>query len=318
MKIVVLDGNTLNPGDLSWDALKSLGDVTIHARTPNDQILSRSKGAEVLITNKTPLMEESLAQLPDLKYIGVLATGYNVVDTEAAAKRGIVVTNVPAYSTPSVAQLAFALILEFCNRVQLHSDAVNAGEWVNSVDFCFQKTSIIELSGKTLGIIGFGAIGRKAAEIAYAFEMNVLGYDINVDNNYKHPNFKWASLDGLLKASDFVSLHCPLFPSTEGMINRETIGKMKESAYLINTSRGPLVVEADLAEALNSGRIAGAGVDVLSTEPPKPDNPLLTAKNCLITPHTAWASTAARGRLMDIAVNNLRQYQKNNPINVVN
>jgi len=318
MKIVVLDGFTANPGDLSWAELKKLGDVTVHDRTPPELVLERAKGAQVLITNKTSLGEDNFAQLPDLKYVGVLATGYNVIDIAAAKKRGITVTNIPAYSTDSVAQLVFAFILEFCVQAKVHSDAVHNGEWVNSLDFCFWKHPLTEIAGKTLGIVGFGRIGRKVADIAFAFGLNVVGYDINIDPQYKHASFKWAPLDELLQVSDFVSLHCPLFPETQGLINKDRLGLMKRTAFLINTSRGPLVDDVALSEALNSGQIAGAALDVLSVEPPKADNPLLTAKNCLITPHIAWATHEARGRLIAIAVDNVRQYLNNQPTNIVN
>jgi glycerate dehydrogenase len=317
MKIVVLDGLTLNPGDLSWDGLYHLGDVEIHDRTFGEQIIERSKGAEILFTNKTPLGEDEFAQLPDLKYIGVLATGYNIVDIEAAKKRNITVTNIPAYSTNSVAQMTFALILELCLHVQEHSNAVHSGDWVNSPDFSFWKTPLIELADKTMGIIGFGSIGQQVAKVAEAFGMKVIAAKSSNSNSGNNTNVKRVDLDELLRESDIVSLHCPLFPSTKGIINKGNIEKMKKSAFLINTARGPLIVEEDLAEALNSGRIAGAGVDVLSTEPPKADNPLLTAKNCLITPHISWATFEARTRLMNMAVDNLKAFLQGNPINVV-
>ncbi|MCL2420662.1 MAG: D-2-hydroxyacid dehydrogenase [Defluviitaleaceae bacterium] len=318
MKLAVLDGYTLNPGDLSWDALQQLGDVTVYDRTPADQAIARAKGADAIFTNKTTITEEILAQLPELKYIGILATGYNVVDIAAAAKRNITVTNVPAYSTPSVAQLTFALLLELCNHVQSHSDAVKEGEWVKSVDFSFWKHPILELQGKTMGIIGLGQIGRKVAEIAFAFGLDVIGYDINMDKQYTHPNFKWADLDKLLRESDIVSMHCPLFPENQGLINKDTLGKMKQTAVFINTARGGLMNEHDLADALNSGQIAGAGLDVLSIEPPSADNPLLSAKNCVMTPHIAWASRESRSRLMTAIVENYQRFLDNDPINVVN
>jgi len=318
MKIVILDGHATNPGDLSWVGLEELGDVTVYERTPSDLIIQRSKYASILLTNKTVLGEDEFSQLPNLRYVGILATGYNTVDIMAAKDRGIIVTNIPAYSTDSVAQMVFALILELCFHVQEHSNAVYAGEWAASKDFSFWKYPLIELAGKTLGIVGFGRIGRKTAEIAYAFGMNVIGYGIRPDLSYTHSNFKWATMDELLPESDFVSLHCPLFPETKGIINKTQLAKMKKSAFLINTSRGPLVVEEDLCEALNNDRIAGAAVDVLSVEPPKEGNPLLSAKNCIITPHIAWATTEARGRLISIAVDNVRHFQEKNPINVVN
>jgi glycerate dehydrogenase len=318
MKIVVLDGYTLNPGDLDWGGLKGLGDVAVYDRTPAELIVERSKGAEILFTNKTPLNEHTFAQLPGLKYIGVLATGYNVVDIEAARLRNITVTNIPTYGTFSVAQMTFAILLELCNHVQEHSNAVHKGHWTNSKDFCFWNYPLIELSGKTMGIIGFGRIGQKVAEIAAAFGMNVLAYDVVKNSQLRQDNFKWAELDVLLAESDVVSLHCPLFPATKGIINKDSLNKMKKTAFLINTSRGPLIVDEDLSAALNNGIIAGAGLDVLSEEPPKAENPLLEAKNCLITPHISWATKDARARLLDIAVDNLKSFIAGKPVNVVN
>ena len=318
MKIVVLDGYTLNPGDLSWEAIERLGDVVIHDYTPFDKVVERAKGAEIVFTNKTPLGEKEMALLDGLKYIGVLATGYNVVDIAAAGKRGVTVTNIPAYGTRSVAQMTFALLLEMTQHVQNHSDAVHNGEWSKSRDFCFWNYPLIELEGKTMGIIGFGRIGQAVADIAQAFGMKVLGYNGRKDNDRPgRENFRWAGLEELLSQSDIVSLHCPLFPETKGILNANTLGIMKKSAFLINTSRGPLIEEQDLADALNNGIIAGAAIDVLSTEPPKPDNPLLSAKNCLITPHISWATKEARARLMSIAAANLESYLEGNAINVV-
>lgn len=318
MKIVVLDGFTLNPGDLSWAALEPLGDLTVHDRTPADHILARAAGAVILLTNKTPLTAQTIRALPDLQYIGVLATGYNVVDVQAAADRNIPVTNVPTYGTHSVAQLTFALLLELCHHVQAHSDAVRRGQWSASRDFCFWDSPLIELADKTIGIIGFGRIGRQVAQIADALGMAVLAAD-----RVKNPpptlrRFAWAEIPDLLANADVVSLHCPLFPETQGLINRQTLDRMKPSAFLLNTSRGPLIVEQDLADALAAGRIAGAAVDVLSAEPPPPNNPLLAAKNCLVTPHIAWATREARQRLMHTAVENLRAFLAGNPVNVVN
>jgi glycerate dehydrogenase len=318
MKIVVLDGYTLNPGDLSWEGLEALGDVTVYDRTPTELILERAAGAEILLTNKTPLRAETLHRLPDLRYIGVLATGYDVVDTKAAADKGIPVTNVPDYGTASVAQMVFALLLELCQRVQRHSDAVYNGEWAASPDFCFWKTPLVELAGKTLGIVGYGAIGEQVARIALAFGMKVVAARRSKPAEAPFPNFAWAELPELFAVADVVSLHCPLTPETEGMINRGTLGRMKPGAFLINTARGKLIAEQDLADALNAGTIAGAGLDVLSVEPPSPDNPLLHARNCIITPHIAWASKEARARLLDTAVNNVRQYLNGQPKNVVN
>ena len=318
MKIVVLDGYTLNPGDISWKEIISLGDVVIYDRTPAELILERSKGAEIIFANKTPLSDQLFAQIPELKYVGVLATGYNVVDIEAAKKRNIVVTNIPTYGTTSVTQMTFALLLELCQHVQAHSTAVHQGDWVNCKDFCFWNFPLIELAGKTIGIIGFGRIGQQVADVAAAFGMKVIGFDNYKSDQSHRRNFQWAKLDELLRESDVVSLHCPLFTATKGIINKESIKKMKKTALLINTSRGPLVVDEDLTEALNNGIIAGAGLDVLSVEPPKADNPLLCAKNCIITPHISWATKEARVRLMDIAADNLKAFLNGNPVNVVN
>ena len=317
MKIVVLDGYTLNPGDLSWDALKDLGDVTIHDYTPADQIVARAQDAEILFTNKTPLTAATLAQLNKLTYIGVLATGYNVVDVKAAAARGVAVTNIPTYGTSSVAQMVFALLLELCHHVQLHSDAVRGGEWSASRDFCFWKTPLVELQGKTIGIVGFGRIGRQVAKIADAFGMRVLAQDKFQGPAPDLADFRWAELDELLAQSDVVSLHCPLFPDTAGLINQETLARMKPSTFLINTSRGGLIVDQDLSDALNRNQIAGAALDVLSVEPPPADNPLLKAKNILVTPHISWATAEARARLMGIAVDNLKAYLAGKPVNVI-
>ncbi|MDD2441061.1 MAG: D-2-hydroxyacid dehydrogenase [Eubacteriales bacterium] len=317
MKIVVLDGYTLNPGDLSWDGLKDLGDVTIHDYTPADQIVARAQDAEILFTNKTPLTAATLAQLNKLTYIGVLATGYNVVDVKAAAARGVAVTNIPTYGTSSVAQMVFALLLELCHHVQLHSDAVRGGEWSASRDFCFWKTPLVELQGKTIGIVGFGRIGRQVAKIADAFGMRVLAQDKFQGPAPDLADFRWAELDELLAQSDVVSLHCPLFPDTAGLINQETLARMKPSTFLINTSRGGLIVDQDLSDALNRNQIAGAALDVLSVEPPPADNPLLKAKNILVTPHISWATAEARARLMGIAVDNLKAYLAGKPVNVI-
>jgi glycerate dehydrogenase len=318
MKIVVLDGYTLNPGDLSWDGLKKFGDLTIYDRTPADKIVERAAGAEIVYTNKTPLNKEVLKQLTSLKFIGVLATGYNVVDTEAAKDNGVIVTNIPGYGTDSVAQMTFALLLELCQHVQYHSDSVRQGKWAQSVDFCYWDYPLVELTGKTMGIIGFGNIGSKVADIATAFGMNIIAYSKPETNESHRKNFSWTDVNQLLAQSDVVSIHCPLFPDTKGLINKERLKMMKSSAFLLNTSRGPIVVDEDLAEALNNGTIAGAGIDVLSVEPPSADNPLFSAKNCIITPHIAWATKEARTRLMDIAVNNLAAFINGNPINVVN
>ena len=317
MKIVVLDGYTLNPGDLSWSDLLNLGDVVLYDRTPGDKIIERSIDAEVLITNKTPLSEEIINCLPKLKYIGVLATGYNVVDITAAKRNNIIVTNVPSYSTLSVAQLTFALLLELCHHVQRHNDSVMEGKWVQSHDFSYSDFPLIELSGKSFGIIGFGNIGKKVADIATVFGMNIIAASGHQNDQSSRKNFRWAEINEVLEQADVVSLHCPLLPETKGLINALSLKRMKKSAYLLNTSRGPVIVEQDLADALNNGIIAGAGIDVLSIEPPEKNNPLFKAKNCLITPHIAWATKEARIRLMNVAVNNLAAFIKGKPINVV-
>lgn len=316
--MVVLDGYTLNPGDLSWQALEELGELIVYDRTAPDQVLERSKGAAILLTNKTPLPGSVLEQLPDLKMVSVLATGYNIVDIEMAKRLSIPVCNVPGYSTHSVAQLCFALLLELTHAVKEHNDAVKSGAWVSSPDFSFWTQPLTELAGKTFGIIGLGDIGKKVADIAAAFDMKVLAYSRTKTDQSPRQNFAWASLEELLQKSDVVSLHCPLTPQTEGLINAERLKLMKPSAYLINTSRGPLIVEQDLADALNNNQLAGAALDVLSKEPPPPNNPLLTAKHCLITPHIAWASVEARKRLMQATVENLHSFMKGSPINKVN
>jgi glycerate dehydrogenase len=318
MKIVVLDGYTLNPGDLSWDALTQLGDVTVHDRTPYNQVVSRCAGAAIVLTNKTPLDKAILNQLPDLKYVGVLATGYNIVDTAVCKQKGIVVSNVPGYGTGAVAQFVFALLLELCLHVQKHSDAVLDGKWSNSKDFSFWDYSLIELAGKTLGIVGFGTIGQKVADIATAFDMKVIATGRRQTDQSHRQNFKWVSLHELLGTADVVSIHCPLTPETQGLINTENLKKMKPSAFLINTSRGPIINDADLAHALNNNIIAGAGIDVLSKEPPLADNPIFTAKNCIITPHIAWAAIEARARLMATVTTNLKAFIAGPPVNVVN
>ncbi|MHB1000281.1 MAG: D-2-hydroxyacid dehydrogenase [Armatimonadota bacterium] len=316
-KLVVLDGYVLNPGDLSWDGLAQLGDLTVYDRTPPELVIERASGAEIIFTNKTILSADTISKLPDLKYIGVLATGYNVVDMEAAAQHGVTVTNVPAYSTPSVAQMVFALLLELCNHVQCHSDAVHQGEWASSPDFAFWKTPLIELSGMTIGIIGMGNIGMQVAQIASAMGMKVIAASRSRKRQPDIADFEWVELPDLFSRSDVITIHAPLTPETQGLISRDNIDRMKTSAFLINTGRGPIVVEQDLADALNSGRIAGAGLDVLSVEPPKPDNPLLTAKNCIITPHIAWATLAARSRLMDTVVKNTEAFLNGSPVNIV-
>lgn len=317
-KVIVLDGYTLNPGDLSWDGLKKLGDVTVYDRTAATDTVSRIGDAELIYTNKTLITKEVVAACPNLKFIGVLATGFNVVDVEAAAARGIVVCNIPTYGTTAVAQFVFALLLEICHHVGAHSDSVHNGDWTRSVDFCYWNYPLIELAGKTMGIVGFGRIGRTTAAIAEALGMKVLAFDAYQDKKFETENIRYAELDRVLSESDVISLHCPLTAETEGMINKDRIAKMKEGVIIINTSRGPLIVESDLAAALRSGKVFAAGVDVVSTEPIKADNPLLGIKNCIITPHIAWAPKESRARLLDIAVNNLKAFLDGKPENVVN
>ncbi|WP_299552994.1 D-2-hydroxyacid dehydrogenase [Seonamhaeicola sp.] len=319
MKIVVLDGYTLNPGDLSWDAIAQYGDLMVHDRTPYDtkEIIKTIGDAEIVYTNKTPLPKEVLEKVPSVKYVGVLATGYNVVDVAVAKALGITVTNVPSYSTQSVAQFTMALLLEMCYHVGNHSNAVHNGDWVNAIDFCFWNSPLMELDGKTLGIIGFGSIGQAVAKVAQAFGLRIL-----VNTRTKRPEFetdacRFVVLDDLFAESDIISLHCPLFESTKGIINTNNIAKMKDGVKIINTARGGLVIEEDLAEALNSGKVSGAAVDVVSAEPMKADNPLLNARNCIITPHIAWAPKEARARLLHTAIKNLEAYLDGNPINVV-
>src|SRR4051812_12931608 len=318
MKIIVLDGYTLNPGDLSWNGLKNLGEVEIYDRTPHEKITERCQGAAIVLTNKTPLNRDTLSQLPSLKYIGLLSTGYNVIDIDAARDKGIVVCNVPGYGTASVVQMTFALLLELCQHVQQHSDAVMNGEWSRSADWCFWKTPLIELSGKTMGIIGLGNIGMKVADVAAAFDMNVIAASRTQTDQSFRKNFEWMSIDQVFEEADVVSLHCPLTPETKGMINQNKLARMKKSAFLLNTSRGPLIIEQHLADALNNDVIAGAALDVVSTEPPPADNPLFHAKNCIITPHIAWATKEARTRLLKIVVDNVDAFLKGRPVNVVN
>ncbi len=317
MKIVVLDGYTLNPGDLSWEGFESLGEVQVYNRTPAEKTVERIGDAPVILTNKTAITKEILDQCPAIRYIGVLATGYNVVDVKAAAQKGIVVTNIPSYGTDAVAQYAFALLLELCHHVGLHDESVKAGEWENCQDFCYWKTPLMELAGKTLGLIGFGRIGQKTGAIARAMGMKVLAYDRFQRPELENENCRYVSLEQLLAASDVISLHCPLLPETKGVINRDTISRMKDGVLIINTSRGDLVVEKDLAEALISGKVAGAAADVVSTEPIKGDNPLLKAPNMIITPHMAWGAKESRGRLMNQAVENLKAFLSGNPVNTV-
>jgi glycerate dehydrogenase len=317
MRIVVLDGYTANPGDLSWEELEKLGPCEIHDRTPGTQVEERAQDAEVLLTNKTVINRTTIAALPKLRYIGVLATGFNIVDIEAAKERGIPVCNVPEYGTENVAQAVFALMLELTNRTGHHSDTVHAGCWSASKDFCYWDGSLIELHGLTLGLVGYGRIAQATARIARAFGMKVLASRRRAGASVAG-EVEFVDLDRLFTASDFVSLHCPLTPETKEMINATRLAQMKPSAFLLNTARGALVHEKDLADALHQGRIAGAGLDVLSTEPPPAGNPLLSAKNCVITPHIAWATSKARARLLDVAVGNIRAWIDGQPRNVVN
>ncbi len=316
MNIVVLDGFTLNPGDLNWDELKALGPCDIFDRTPPELIEARAASAGIVLTNKTVLSRESLARLAALQYIGVLATGTNVVDLAAARERGVPVTNIPAYGTRSVAQATFALLLELTNHTGHHAQTVRAGQWTQSADWCYWDFPLRELDGLTLGLIGFGRIGRAVAEVAHAFGMKVIAH--SPSRNGALPFVRWVELEEVFRASDVLSLHCPLTPQTRHLVNAERLRLMKPTALLLNTSRGPLVDEAALAEALNSGALAGAGLDVLSVEPPPATNPLLLAKNCLITPHNAWGTQAARARLLRVAVANVRAFLAGQPVNVVN
>lgn len=317
MKIVMLDAYTTNPGDLSWDFMNDFGDITIYDRTPSDKILERTKDADIIITNKTPLTKETIDNLPKLKFVALMSTGYNIVDYVYLKEKGISVSNIPSYSTEAVAQLVLSFMLELSMNVGLHSQSVKSGDWAACSDFCYWKTPLAELSGKTMGIFGFGRIGRAVAERAKAFGMNVIAYTPRLHGN--EPDFvKIVSLDELQKKADFISMHCPLTPETEGVVNEEFISNMKDGAYFINTSRGTVVNEKALADALNSGKLGGAGLDVLSTEPPAETNPLLSAKNCFITPHIAWAAFETRERLVGILKENIKAFISGNPQNVVN
>ncbi len=318
MKIVVLDGYTLNPGDLSWAELEKLGDVTIYDRTPEDKIVERIGDAEAVYTNKTPLTDEIFSKCTSIKFVGVLATGYNVVDVLAAKKRGIPVCNVPTYGTTAVAQFVFALLLEVCHHTWDHSTAVKRGDWTANDDFCFWNYPLIELAGKTMGIIGYGRIGQAVGSIARAFGMKVLAYDKNQNKDLESDLMEYTELDKLLTNSDVVSLHCPLFPETEGLMNRNNLLKCKDGVIVINTSRGGLVVEDDMKQALESGKVAYFAADVVSTEPIEMDNPLLSAPNTILTPHIAWAPRESRARLMDVAISNLEAFISGNPVNAVN
>ena len=316
MKIVVLDGYTENPGDLSWEELAKLGELTVYDRTPVEEIVSRIGDAEIVITNKTPITRATMDACPNMRYIAVLATGYNVIDVNAAKEKGIPVSNVPTYGTAAVGQFAIAM-LEICHHVAHHSDTVYAGKWNACADWCYWDYPLIELDGKTMGIIGFGRIGQTTGRIAKAMGMNILAYDSFQSESGKAIG-EYVDLDTLLASSDVIALHCPLFPETEGIINKDTIAKMKDGVILLNNSRGPLIVEQDVADALNSGKIFAAGLDVVSTEPIKNDNPLLKAKNCLITPHISWAPKESRQRIMDCTVSNVAAFQAGAPVNVVN
>lgn len=318
MKIVVLDGYTLNPGDISWEGLEALGEVTVYDRTKPEEVVERIGDAEVVYTNKTPITRDTLDQCGNIRFIGVLATGYNIIDIEAAKEKGIPVSNIPTYGTAAVSQFAIALLLELCHHIGEHSDAVKNGEWTSNPDWCFWKYPLVELAGKTMGIVGFGRIGQDTGKIAQALGMKVLAFDAYKRPELESETCRYADLDTLLAESDVISLHCPLFPDTEGIINKDTIAKMKTGVMIINDSRGPLIVEEDLRDALNSGKVAGAALDVVSTEPIKMDNPLLSAKNVILTPHIAWAPKESRQRLMDIAVENLQCFVDEAPQNVVN
>lgn len=317
MKIVVLDGYALNPGDQSWKGFQDLGHLTVYDRTSPEEILQHAAGADAILTNKVPVRESVIRQLPQLKYIGVLATGYNIIDIDAASRQSILVCNIPDYGGHSVAQLTFALLLELCHHVQRHSDTARAGKWSASKDWCYWDYPLVELAGKTMGIIGFGNIGRKVGDMATAFGMDIVGTARTPSDQSHRKNFRWASIPELLQVSDVVSIHCPLTPETKGLINKNALNTMKPTAFLLNTSRGQIIVEEDLSDALNSDVIAGAGLDVLSVEPPPKDNPLLSARNCIITPHIAWATREARARLMQMAVSNLKAFINGQPVNVI-
>lgn len=318
MKIVVLDGYTTNPGDLSWEKLKKLGDTVVYDRTPSEMTAERINDAEIVLTNKVPVTRETMEKCKNIKYIGVLATGYNIVDTTAAKEKNIIVTNIPTYGTAAVGQYTIALLLEVCHHIGEHSCAVKNGDWTNSEDWSFWNHPLIELEGKTMGIIGFGRIGQKTGQIAQALGMKVLANANYINANLENENCKYVDLNTLLKESDVISLHCPLTPSTQGIINKDTISKMKDGVIILNTSRGPLIVEEDLRNALNSGKVAAAACDVVSSEPIKNNNPLLSANNMIITPHIAWAPIESRKRLMEYTIENIVNYMEGTPINVVN
>ena len=317
MHIVILDGYTLNPGDLTWDDLKALGSCDIYDRSGQEEVVPRAASAEIVVTNKIAISREHIWQLPKLRYIGVTATGFNIVDVAAARERGIPVTNVPAYGTRSVAQMTFALLLELTQHVGHHSQTVRDGKWTRSADFCYWDYPLIELSGLTIGIVGFGRIGRAVAELAHAFGMRVITA-VRVKPRELLSDIAIVGLDDLFAQSDVISLHCPLTPETKHSVNAARLSRMKRTAFLVNTSRGALIDEQALAQALNDERIAGAALDVLSVEPPPLNDPLLRAKNCIVTPHIAWATRAARTRLLAAAAENVRAFLNGHPINVVN
>lgn len=318
MKIVILDGNALNPGDLSYDCIRQFGDVTLYEQTKTEaQTIERIGDSEIVLVNKVPITERILAACPSIKLICVQATGYNIVDCDACAKRGIPVTNVPTYGTAAVAQFTLALILEMCHRIGLHNHSVHQGDWINSENFCYWLTPQMELAGKTLGILGFGRIGRAVGQLAKAFGMKVIAYNRSECEEGRQIG-EYVDLETLFRESDILSLHCPLFPETEKIINAENIAKMKDGAMLVNTARGGLVDEQALADALNAGKLRYAAVDVVSQEPMKADNPLLTTRKCIITPHIAWAPVESRQRLLDCVVENIRAFLNGKPQNVVN
>lgn len=321
MKIVILDGYTENPGDLSWEGLEKLGDLAVYDRTSLtdvQEVIGRVGDAEIVFTNKTPIPREVFETCTNIRYVGVLATGYNVVDVDAAKEKNIPVCNIPTYGTAAVGQFAIALLLEICHHVGHHDKAVHEGRWESNPDWCFWDYPLIELDGKVMGIIGYGRIGQATGRIAQALGMKVLAYDAYRNPALESETCQYADLDEVLAQSDVIALHCPLFPETEGIINRENIAKMKDGVIILNNSRGPLIVEKDLAEALDSGKVAAAGLDVVSTEPIKGNNPLLKAKNCILTPHISWAPKESRQRLMDIAVDNLEMFLKGEVQNAVN
>lgn len=318
MKIVVLDGYTLNPGDLTWERMEKHGETVVYDRTPADKTIERIGDAEIVYTNKTVLDKAVFDACPNIKFVGVLATGYNIVDVDYAKSKGIPVCNIPTYGTTAVSQFAMALLLEVCHHIGEHSAAVKKGDWTNCPDWCFWNYPLIELAGKTMGVIGFGRIGQATAKLAQTFGMNILAYDSFKNPALESETCKYVELDELLANSDVITLHCPLFPSTQGIINKDNIAKMKDGVIIINDSRGPLIVEEDLRDALNSGKVAAAACDVVSTEPIMMDNPLLQAKNMIITPHIAWAPKESRARLMNIAADNLDAFLAGEPINVVN